>query len=117
MQLQFMPSSSCLLSFPISYISRLALTFLQNGEIYIYPPASSVTFIGKENLIGYPFLSPDSLHSFCKVCGTSVCVQALKEDEDLLPLNLRTMMSGVNVKDLNITEYDGAKNDPQYVVS
>ncbi|KAG4443307.1 hypothetical protein IFR05_001251 [Cadophora sp. M221] len=89
----------------------------RNGEIYTYPPATSVTFIGKENLIGYPFLSPDSLHSFCKICGTSVCVQALKEDEDLLPLNLRTMMSGVYVKDLNITEYDGAKNDPQYVVS
>ncbi|KAK0111478.1 hypothetical protein ONS95_001833 [Cadophora gregata] len=88
----------------------------RNGEVYTYPPASSVTFIGKENLTGYPFLSPDSLHSFCKICGTSVCVQALKEDEDLLPINLRTMMSGVNVKDLKITEYDGAKNDPQYVV-
>ncbi|PVH72094.1 hypothetical protein DL98DRAFT_433913, partial [Cadophora sp. DSE1049] len=88
----------------------------RNGEIYTYPPASSVTFIGKENLVGYPFLSPDSLHSFCKICGTSVCVQVLKEDQDLMPLNLRTMMSGVNVKDLNITEHDGAKNDPQYVV-
>ncbi|KAH7317728.1 Mss4-like protein [Rhexocercosporidium sp. MPI-PUGE-AT-0058] len=89
----------------------------RNGEVYTYPPASSVTFIGKENLTGYPFLSSDSLHSFCKICGTSVCVQVLKEDEDLLPLNLRTMMSGVNVKDLHITEHDGAKNDPQYVVS
>ncbi|KAG4423873.1 hypothetical protein IFR04_003018 [Cadophora malorum] len=107
-----------LLSKPLSerkIISCNCSICYRNGEVYTYPPASSVTISGKENLTGYPFLSPDSLHSFCKICGTSVCVQVLKEGEDLMPLNLRTMMSGINVKDLNITEYDGAKNDPQYV--
>ncbi|KAL2065497.1 hypothetical protein VTL71DRAFT_3167 [Oculimacula yallundae] len=87
----------------------------RSAEIYTYPPASSITMIGKENLAGYAFLTSDSLHSFCKVCGTSVCVQVLNENEDLMPLNLRTVMSGVNVKDLQIEEYDGAKNDPLYV--
>lgn len=75
-----------------------------------------MTFIGKDNLVVYAFLSKDSLHSFCKICGTSVCVQVLKEGEDLMPLNLRTMMGGVNVRDLKVTKYDGAKNDPQYIV-
>ncbi len=40
----------------------------------------------------------------------------MKEGEDLMPLNLNTMC-GVNVKGLEITTYDGARNDPQYVVS
>lgn len=69
---------------------------------------------GKDNLTGYAFLSEKSLHSFCKTCGVSVCVQV--EGEDLMPINLRTM-EGLDLEGLVVEKYDGQKLDPRYVVA
>ncbi len=68
-----------------------------------------------ENLIGYDFLSPESLHSFCKICGVSMLVQAL-DGEDLMPLNIRTMEPAVDLGELKVIKYDGWSQGKEYVV-
>jgi hypothetical protein len=71
---------------------------------------------GGENLTGYKFLSEDSLHSFCKTCGVSVCVQVEDgKDDPVMPMNVRTM-DDIDISALTLQEYDGAKNDPKYEV-
>lgn len=68
---------------------------------------------GQESLVGYAFLNKNSLHSFCKHCGTSVCVQVLQEGEDLMPLNVRTI-DGVDLDKLRYKLYDGVSEKPVY---
>jgi hypothetical protein len=72
---------------------------------------------GWDNLTDYTFLHEDSLHSFCSTCGVSVLVKVLGKDEgdDICPLNARTI-NGIDLDQLKLKRYDGAKNDPQYVV-
>ncbi|PMD54089.1 uncharacterized protein K444DRAFT_598507 [Hyaloscypha bicolor E] len=88
----------------------------RNGDLWIYPPKSAVIIQGAENLTDYKFLSEDSLHSFCKICGVSVCVKVEDGEEDpVMPINVRTM-DGVDISTLTLQKYDGAKNDPKYEV-
>lgn len=88
----------------------------RNGELWIYPPASAVSVHGLENLTEYAFLSKESLHCFCKICGIPVLVKVLGEGTDLMPINIRTLEPSVNIENLNVKKYDGKSNGPQYVV-
>jgi hypothetical protein len=85
----------------------------QNGDYFIYPPASAVMMNGEENLTGYAFVDARSLRSFCKNCGSSICVHVLHEGEDLMPLNVRTLV-GIDLEKLKYKDYEGAKNKPIY---
>jgi hypothetical protein len=49
------------------------------------------------------------------VCGVSVLVRVLDENEDIMPINVRTI-DGIDLLSLTLNKYDGAKNDPQYEV-
>jgi hypothetical protein len=79
-----------------------------------------VIHTGAEQLTPYAFLSDDSLHSFCRVCGVSVLVKVLGdgEDKDVCPLNVRTLVDypELKKKGLKIKAYDGKAKDPQYVI-
>ena len=70
---------------------------------------------GQENLTDYAFLSQDSLHCFCKICGVSMLVKVLEEGAEDMPINMRTV-EGVDLGKLRLNMYDGAKNDPKYEV-
>jgi hypothetical protein len=74
-----------------------------------------VVIDGGGNLTDYMFLSKESLHSFCKICGVSVLVRVTEPEKDLMPINVRTI-DGVDLSSLTLNKYDGAKNDPQYEV-
>ena len=87
----------------------------QNGDLWIDPPKSAITVHGGENLTDYAFLSKESLHSFCKICGISVLVRVSDEAGEKCPINVRTI-DGVDLASLTLRNYDGAKNDPQYEV-
>jgi len=87
----------------------------RNGDLWIYPPKSAVVVEGGQNLTDYAFLSKDSLHSFCKVCGVSVLVRVTDPKEDLMPINVRNI-DKIDLSSLTLNKYDGAKNDPQYEV-
>ncbi len=63
----------------------------------------------------YAFLSKDSLHAFCKICGVSVVVRVTNPKEDLMPINVRTI-DGFDLDTLTFKYYDGRSNDPQYSV-
>jgi hypothetical protein len=103
-----------LFSFTFRYLYHIA-DINQNGDLWIYPPKSAVTVQGGENLTDYAFLSKDSLHSFCKICGTSVLVRVSDEAGENMPINVRTI-DGIDLSSLTLKNYDGAKNDPQYEV-
>ena len=85
----------------------------ENGDLFIYPPASSVVLQGQTNLTGYAFVDAKSLRSFCSICGSSVGVQVLHQGEDLMPLNVRCF-DGIELEKLRYKEYDGAKKKPGY---
>ncbi|PMD46638.1 hypothetical protein L207DRAFT_577485 [Hyaloscypha variabilis F] len=87
----------------------------KNGDLWIYPLKTDVVVQGGENLTGYAFLSKDSLHSFCKTCGVSVLVKVVPATETNMPINVRTI-DGIDIPSLKMIYYNGAKNDPQYVV-
>jgi len=91
------------------------LTPHQNGDLFIYPPKSAVKVSGGENLTGYGFLSEKCLHSFCRKCGVSVLVKNIAEEDEDMPINVRTIQ-GVDLGGLVYQEYDGAANDPQYAL-
>lgn len=120
-------SRACLPSpFPLHLLShfqdpnfRTAADRKQNGDLFIYPKKNQVVIhTGKTQIIPYAFISKDSLHSFCKVCGVSIMVEVLSED-DVCPLNVRTLVDFPELEKagkLKRTYYDGAKMDPQYKV-
>ena len=70
---------------------------------------------GAENLTDYVFLDEQSLHSFCKTCGTSMIVKVTVPGEDIMPLNVRTIES-IDLDRLTYNKYDGKSNAPQYSV-
>jgi hypothetical protein len=65
-------------------------------------------------LTEYAYAAPETLHSFCKICGVSIGVRV--EGKDLFPLNVRTIVGQFEISELLIQEYDGRSQDPQYVV-
>lgn len=71
--------------------------------------------ISQLNDLSYAFLSPSSLHSFCKICGVSVLVKVTVPGEDKVPLNVRTLQ-GVDLGALQLQEYNGWANEPNYAV-
>lgn len=72
--------------------------------------------LGTENLTGYAFLSNESLHKFCRICGVSVLVQVLSEGEDLMPLNVRTLVPAVELGELEVETYDGWSEGEAYTI-
>jgi hypothetical protein len=44
-----------------------------------------------------------------------VLVRVLEEKEDVMPINVRTI-DGIGLSRLTLSNYDGAKNDPQYEI-
>jgi hypothetical protein len=70
---------------------------------------------GDDHLTDYDFLSKTSLHSFCSTCGVSVVVKATDPEDDIVPLNVRTI-DGIDLESLEYNKYDGRSNDPQYSV-
>jgi hypothetical protein len=100
---------------PLSHLASQRANNQQNGDLWIYPPKSAVVVEGGEKLTDYAFLTKDSQHSFCRVCGVSVLVRVLDENEDIMPINVRTI-DGIDLSSLTLNKYDGAKNDPQYEV-
>lgn len=69
---------------------------------------------GREILTGYAFVDAKSLRSFCKICGSSICVQILHQEEALMPLNVRCL-DGIDLGNLRFKDYNGAKNKPTYL--
>jgi hypothetical protein len=65
-------------------------------------------------LTEYAYVAPETLHSFCKICGVSIGVRV--EGQNLFPINVRTLVDQIEISDLQIQEYDGRSRDPQYVV-
>ena len=70
---------------------------------------------GGENLTEYIFLAQDSLHCFCKTCGSSVLVRVTDPKEDILPLNVR-MIKGIDLNKLELKFYDGKSVGREYKV-
>ena len=90
---------------------------MQNGALWIYPPKSAVVVEGGENLTDYAYFGKGLLRSFCKNCGVLVLVKVTNEQEEdpVMPINVRTI-DGIDIDSLTFKYYDGAKEDPQYVV-
>jgi hypothetical protein len=65
-------------------------------------------------LTEYAYVAPETLHSFCKICGVSIGVRV--EGQNLFPINVRTLVDQIEISDLQIQEYDGRSRDPQYAV-
>lgn len=87
----------------------------RNGDLWIYPSKKDVELHREDSLADYIFLHDDSLHSFCSKCGVSVLVKVTDPKEDVCPVNVRTI-NGIDLQTLTLQNYDGKKNDPQYVV-
>ena len=89
----------------------------QNGELYIYPATSKVTIhTGTDKLTDYDFLSKESLHTFCSICGVSVLVRVLEEGDPVCPVNVRTFQ-GVELAGLKRKMYDGWAQGKEYIVT
>lgn len=86
----------------------------QNSDLHIYPPRAAVQLHGpQESITGYPFLSPDSLHSFCGTCGSFVFINIADQRTDIQPLNVR-VVEGVELDELKYRTYDGRAALPPY---
>jgi len=88
----------------------------RNGELYIYPKASQVVVhTGGDKLSEYAFLSKESLHTFCRVCGVSVLVRVLEDGDPVCPVNGR-VFEGVDVEGVKKKNYDGWSKGVEYVI-
>jgi len=80
-----------------------------NGYLMVYPLESNVTWhSGFDDLTVYNF-GPEKIdHSFCSVCGTSIC--AMSNDPNFFAdnraINVRTL-KGVDVDKLSLRKVDG----------
>jgi hypothetical protein len=72
---------------------------------------------GEETLSEYEFVSQDSLHSFCSICGVSVLVKVLgkEENNDICPINVRTI-ERIDIESLALKKYDWRGIDPPYAL-
>lgn len=72
---------------------------------------------GGDQLTEYAFLSKESLHTFCGVCGVSVLVRVLEEGDAVCPVNGR-VFEGVDVLGEGVKRkfYDGWGQGVEYVV-
>jgi len=81
----------------------------RNGYLMVYPLESNVTFqSGFNEMTTYRF-GPEKIdHSFCSVCGTSIC--AMSNDPNFFAdnraINVRTLKD-VDFEKLNLRKVDG----------
>jgi hypothetical protein len=68
---------------------------------------------GTENLTEYFFVS--SMHNFWTLCGTSVLVRQLGEEDNETPINVRTL-NGADLKSLKYYYYDGKASGKPYEI-
>lgn len=86
-----------------------------NGIMWIYPPTSNVTVTttSKTSLTTYPFGRRKQYHEkFCSNCGCFLVNENL-DDPDSVCVNVR-MLKGIQLADMKVNKFDGAKSKPKY---
>ncbi|XXG98559.1 hypothetical protein Hte_004884 [Hypoxylon texense] len=105
----------------------------RQGSVWVYPKNEEAEIEGEENLETYLFGSKMFGKTFCKTCGVPVhnSVQPITEEQinqlpeenrefirgakEIKAINVR-LVDGLNVKDLNINQFDGYNAiKPSYV--
>lgn len=105
----------------------------RHGSTWFYPKTDQVKVEGKDNLTNYLFGTKLFGKHFCKTCGivlynriipiTEEEISQMPEGQanfvrgslNMMPVNLR-VINGLNVKDLNVTQFDGYNSiQPRYV--
>ncbi|KAJ6536687.1 glutathione-dependent formaldehyde-activating enzyme, partial [Mycena vulgaris] len=91
----------------------------RDAAVWIYPPASDVTFKGSDSMVEYTFgegpTYRTTYHGFCKVCGVSLRERFTEPGRKDMALNLRTM-NGVELAALTLSMSDGKARLPAYAV-
>jgi len=83
----------------------------QNADLWLYPPRSSVTLYGEDQLQSYLFGPKRAQHGFCKRCGIDLVNQVHMRERfmaEVMPIKLRTM-EDIDHEHLEIEQKDGWK--------
>ena len=92
---------------------------IQNGYIFVYPPANNFVVHGKEHLTGYRFDRKLIQHNFCSTCGVPIYEEdvpiyeeEMGPEKELLDKTRKEPVKevvedvGVNVRVLDGVEWD-----------
>ena len=85
---------------------------MQNGYVFVYPPANNLVVHGKEHLTGYRFDVKLVQHNFCSTCGVPIYEEDVEPEEELPdktrkePVKEVEEQIGVNIRVLDGVEWD-----------
>ncbi|KAK6996555.1 GFA domain-containing protein [Favolaschia claudopus] len=77
----------------------------REAALWIYPPATSVTFKGLESLTEYTFGVGDTFHGSCNICGSSLRERFIEPGRTDMALNVRTL-NGFDLSSIEIRKSD-----------
>jgi len=85
----------------------------RDAALWVYPPATAVTFKGLDSLVEYTFGNRNTFHDFCSVCGVAIRERFIPPKRMEMALNIRTM-NGLDLPAVELEKEDGKADLPAY---